>query len=104
MEAMAMAKPVVASSVRGNRDLVDCGHTGYLVELGDVSGLAAALERLIIDGSLRAEMGQAGSRKIADYSLECVVGEMSAIYRKYLSEEPSSVGGHVDKMPEQLPQ
>lgn len=51
MEAMAAGKPVVATDVRGNRDLVDDGHTGFLVRLGDVCGLAAALERLICDRS-----------------------------------------------------
>ena len=39
MEAMAMGLPVVASNVRGNRDLVEKGRTGFLVELGDISGL-----------------------------------------------------------------
>ncbi len=84
MEAMAAGKPVVASDVRGNRDLVEDGRTGLLVELGDVSGLATALERLITDPELRATMGAAGREKIQDYSLEKVLTEMGAIYDRYL--------------------
>ena len=84
MEAMAMGLPVVASNVRGNRDLVEKGHTGFLVELGDISGLVRALERLILDRELRVAMRAAGRNKIQDYSLEKVLAEMSSIYERYL--------------------
>ncbi|WP_258359789.1 glycosyltransferase family 4 protein [Moorella sulfitireducens] len=84
LEAMAASKPVVATDVRGNRDLVEDGRTGFLVELGDVPGLAAALERLITDPELRAAMGAAGRKKIQDYSLEKVLVEMAGIYDRYL--------------------
>lgn len=84
MEAMAAGKPVVATNVRGNRDLVEVGRTGLLVELGDVPGLAKALERLISDPELRSAMGAAGREKIQDYSLEKVLVEMAGIYDRYL--------------------
>lgn len=84
MEAMATGKPVVASNVRGNRDLVEHGKTGLLVELGDVPGLVKALERLTSDPELRAAMGAAGQEKIRDYSLEKVLAEMAGIYDRYL--------------------
>lgn len=86
MEAMAAGKPVVASNVRGNRDLVEHGKTGLLVELGDVPGLAKALERLISDPELRVAMGVAGRAKIQDYSLEKVLTEMATIYDRYLKQ------------------
>jgi glycosyltransferase involved in cell wall biosynthesis len=86
MEAMAAGKPVVATNVRGSRDLVDDGRTGFLVEPGDVTGLAAALERLMRDPELRASMGAAGKAKIQDYSLDRVLAEMAAIYNRYLDE------------------
>lgn len=84
MEAMAAGRPVVATNVRGNRDLVDDGCTGYLVEPGEVEGLAVALERLARDPELRASMGAAGREKIKDYSLDRVLAEMAAIYGRYL--------------------
>jgi len=84
MEAMAMGLPVVASNVRGNRDLVENGQTGFLVELGDVAGLAQALEKLILDRELRNAMGKAGQKKIQDYSLEKVLAEMRSVYERYL--------------------
>lgn len=84
MEAMAAGKPVVATNVRGNRDLVENGRTGFLVELGDVPGLAAALEKLLVDSELRTAMSAAGREKIQDYALEKVLVEMSNIYDRYL--------------------
>jgi glycosyltransferase involved in cell wall biosynthesis len=84
MEAMAAGKPVVATNIRGNRDLVEHGRTGLLVELGDVRGLTAALERLIADPGLRDSMGRAAQEKIKDYSLDRVLAEMEAIYGRYL--------------------
>ena len=84
MEAMAMGLPVVASNVRGNRDLVENGRTGFLVELGDIPGLIRAMERLILDPALRADMGAAGRNKIQDYSQDRVLAEMSSIYERYL--------------------
>jgi len=86
MEAMAMGLPLVASNVRGNRDLVEDGQTGFLVELGDVVGLARAMEKLILDRELRNAMGEAGQKKIQDYSLEKVLVEMERIYERYLEE------------------
>lgn len=80
MEAMAADKPLVATNVRGNWDLVEHGKTGLLVELGNVGGLVAAIERLALDSQLRAAMELAGREKIRDYSLEKVLAEMGAIY------------------------
>jgi len=84
MEAMAAGKPVVATNVRGNRDLVADGRTGLLVEPGDVPGLAKALATLISDRRLRVALGAAGREKIQAYSLEKVLGEMAAVYDRYL--------------------
>ncbi len=92
MEAMAAGKPVVASNVRGNRDLVEHGRTGFLVELEDISGLIQAFEKLILDRQLRISMGIAGQKKIRDYSLENVLAEMSDIYDLYLSRKSPGVG------------
>ncbi len=84
MEAMAAGKPVIATNVRGSRDLVEDGCTGFLVRLGDAAGLAAALERLARDPELRISMGAAGREKIREYSLQRVLAEMAEVYGRYL--------------------
>jgi len=90
MEAMAAAKPVIATNVRGNRDLVENGRTGLVVELGDLQGFVKALERLISDSRLRFSMGEAGRGKIKSYSLDNVSLEMNRIYDRFLNSERNS--------------
>ena len=77
MEAMAAGKPVVATDIRGNRDLVEDGVNGYLVKLGDVEGLANSIIKLVEDDDLRKEMGKKGQEIIEAYSLENVLVEMT---------------------------
>jgi len=84
MEAMAAGKPVVATDIRGNRDLVKDGVNGFLVKLGDVQGLVDSILKLANDKNLRDQMGKKGRELIEDYSLENVLEEMAEIYDKFL--------------------
>lgn len=63
LEAMAHAKPVVASAVGGLRDLVVDGETGLLVPPRDSRALRRALERLLGDTELRRRLGVAGRER-----------------------------------------
>jgi len=65
-EAMAHARPVVASAVGGYLDLVVDGRTGVLVPPRDVPALRAALERLLRDPELRRELGAAGRARVSE--------------------------------------
>ena len=60
MEAQAMAVPVVATNIRGCRQVVEDGRTGLLVEPRDPKALARAIARLGGNRELRARMGVAG--------------------------------------------
>jgi phosphatidyl-myo-inositol dimannoside synthase len=60
LEAMAAAKPVVASRVGGLPAVVQSGDNGYLVEERDPAALASAILRLAEDRSLRESMGARG--------------------------------------------
>lgn len=84
MEAMACGKPVIATDVRGSRDLLQHGKTGYLVSSNQVNELVHALERLIKDNNLRKRMGEAGRAAVQSYSIENILQEMELIYERYL--------------------
>ena len=58
-EAMAYARPVIASAVGGLVDAVDDGITGLLVPPRDVPALRMAIERLLADAGLRRRLGEA---------------------------------------------
>jgi len=58
LEAWAMARPVLASDVEGNRSLIEPGVAGLL--FGDEAELFEQAERLAADPALRARLGAAG--------------------------------------------
>jgi glycosyltransferase involved in cell wall biosynthesis len=60
LESMSAGKPVVATAVGGNPELVQHGKTGYLVPPGDPKSMAEALLRLLANPGLRHEMGLEG--------------------------------------------
>ncbi|HEX7120357.1 MAG TPA: glycosyltransferase family 4 protein [Longimicrobiales bacterium] len=63
LEAMALARPVVASAVGGLPELLDEG-AGVLVPPGDAAALAAALDGLLRDPAAAAELGRRGRRRL----------------------------------------
>jgi len=64
LEAMASARPVVASEVAAIPAAVRDGDTGLLVPPGDPRALRAALDRLARDPALRAGIGVAARRRV----------------------------------------
>ena len=66
LEAMAHARPVVASAVGGLLDLVVDGETGLLVPPRDVAALRGALERLLGDAELRRRLGEAARVRVRE--------------------------------------
>jgi glycosyltransferase involved in cell wall biosynthesis len=63
IEAMLCGLPVIATDIRGPREQVVAGETGWLVPPRLVQPLSQALRRLIVEPSLRARMGEAGRRR-----------------------------------------
>jgi len=64
LEAMAAAKPVVASDLAGIPMAVSDGETGRLVPERDPAALATALADLLADRELAARMGAAGRARV----------------------------------------
>ena len=63
MEAAASGIPIVATDIRGCREVVAHGENGLLVPVRDGDALAAAITRLSDDADLRTRMGEAGRAK-----------------------------------------
>lgn len=66
MEAAASGLPVVATDVRGCREVVDDGENGLLVPKRDAPALASAIETLVKDRELRRRMGAVGRAKAVE--------------------------------------
>lgn len=66
LEGMARRRAVVATPVGGTPELVLDEKTGLLVPPRDPGALADAIKRLLADPSLRARLGEAGHRRVAE--------------------------------------
>jgi glycosyltransferase involved in cell wall biosynthesis len=64
LEAQAAERPVVTTRATGAVDSIVDGVTGLLVPVADSASLASALERLIEDRSLAAELGRNGRQRV----------------------------------------
>jgi len=85
MEAAACGVPVVASDIRGCRQVVDDGVTGLLVPARDSQALAAAVEELAGDAQRRHAMGKAAAAKAeAEFDDRRVAATTLAVYRRLL--------------------
>ena len=89
LEAMALGRPVVATSVGGNPELVEDGVTGLLVPRGDAPALARAVTSLLHDPARRARMGEAAARRAAQvFDEERLVAELLDAYESALVPSP----------------
>jgi len=87
IEAMLMAKPVVATDIRGSREEVVAGETGILVPVRDAGALSQAFITLARDRTMRQRMGEAGRmRALALYDESVVVAKQVAALRAYLPD------------------
>jgi glycosyltransferase involved in cell wall biosynthesis len=76
LEAMASARPVIASDVAAVASAVDHGSTGLLVPPGDPGALAAAVVSLADDPSRRLAMGLAGRAVVeSDFDLDACTAQ-----------------------------
>lgn len=81
LEAMALGRPVVATTVGGTPELVADGETGLLVPPRDVGALTAALKRVLDDEGLRRRLGKAGRLRVAErFSTEAMTRDVLAVY------------------------
>ncbi len=81
MEAMAAGKPVVASDIPANRELVLPGETGYLVPPGDRVGYMQFLRVFMDDPALRQRLGSAGQARMRhDFSVSQMIERYANLY------------------------
>jgi glycosyltransferase involved in cell wall biosynthesis len=81
LEYMAAGRPIVATAVGGNVELIDDGVTGLLVPSDNAGALASAIQRLLTDRSFAARLGAAARRRaIERFSREAMVRRFENFY------------------------
>lgn len=88
-EAMVKGKPVIATAVGGNFDMVQHGVNGLLVRPNDVSSLAHAMRQLIADSALRQRLGNAAQQSMQAFSADAVVPQFERLYARLLARQKS---------------
>ncbi len=92
-EAMALEKPVIASTAGGNPELVEDGRSGLLVPPRNPAAFAAALSRLLGDPGLGRRLGLAGRERIlAGFTVEKRLDRIEALYCRLLRESEAGPG------------
>jgi glycosyltransferase involved in cell wall biosynthesis len=84
LEALSAGKPIIATNVRGNRDLVMNGLNGYLVPVSDIDRTVEAFNILIYNSDDRLIMGNNSKGLSANYDLKKIVCDMEKIYGEAL--------------------
>jgi glycosyltransferase involved in cell wall biosynthesis len=91
LEAMAAGRPVVATRVGGNPEVVVDGETGLLVPPRDPRALADAVLRLLGDPALAGRLGEAARRRVeSQFTLEQMVSRMQELYDQLLARKQAA--------------
>lgn len=84
MEAMACGLPCIASSIRGNVDLLENGVGGYLNSVNDIDGFAKSIITIANDYEVRKKMMKNNLNRIKNYDVEIVKKEIEKIYKEVI--------------------
>jgi glycosyltransferase involved in cell wall biosynthesis len=86
LEPMAAGIPAVTWRVKGNRECVRPGHSGFLAEPGDLDATAKAIVDLLRDGDLRRRLGAAAARDVRSrFDENAVVDRLRSVYAALLT-------------------
>lgn len=88
LEAMSLATPIIASDIRGNRELASRG--GVVVPCRDSLAIAKAMQTLVGDPAMRRRLGEAGRTAVLDvYDFKRVATQHDAVYAQVLAARSS---------------
>ena len=76
-----MGVPVIASDIRGCREVIVHQETGLLFPPRDIPSFAAAVESLLTDVRMRRRLGEAGSKRVfGNFTEDRTAGRLMALY------------------------
>ncbi len=84
LEAMSMGVPVVATRIRGIRDLIGDDRCGVLCDVGDSEAMAAAIGALLDDPPRAHALGRQGQERAVSFTIDRVLDAYEQIYRSLL--------------------
>ncbi len=91
LEAMACGTPVVATKVGGLQTVVEDGGSGLLVEPGDHSALAEAMEQVLMDHRLRMHLAHGARDRAERFTWHRVGDGIESLYERVLAERAARI-------------
>ncbi|MFN8525923.1 MAG: glycosyltransferase [Chloroflexota bacterium] len=86
LEAMAAARPVVATAVGGTDEAVADGETGLLVPARDSEALASGIRRILGAPALARRLAAAGRERVErEFSATAMVAQVTGLYESALA-------------------
>jgi glycosyltransferase involved in cell wall biosynthesis len=90
LEAMAMGKPVVATDVGEQREIIDHGIDGYLVSPGDVKEMTERILQLLTKPEALDQMSRSARAKAEQYSADAYVENLERLYAELAANTRSN--------------
>ncbi|MFW6303952.1 MAG: glycosyltransferase family 4 protein [Candidatus Sumerlaeota bacterium] len=85
VRALGMGRPVIASTAGTTRELITDGKNGLLVSPDSAKELSQAMERLVLNPSLRERLGSTARKQLLEkHGEEAIAGRMQKIYDSLL--------------------
>ncbi|MCL6584498.1 MAG: glycosyltransferase [bacterium] len=85
LEAMSCARPVVASCVGGNQEIVQTGRCGFLASPHDVSAFVYSIQTLLDHPLMARRFGECARKVVVErYHLRAMVERYEELYRQML--------------------
>jgi glycosyltransferase involved in cell wall biosynthesis len=90
LEAMALGRPVVATTAGGLPEVIEHGVSGWLVAPAEPQALAAAISSLLDNAALRTSLGSAAKERANDhFALPAIARRLCDIYRTLITSRMS---------------
>jgi glycosyltransferase involved in cell wall biosynthesis len=90
LEELASGLPVIAFDIEGNLPIIHHGFNGLLVKSGDIDQLAASIELLASDVSVRRTLSDGARLKVQEYGWESCVGKYEKAFAHLIQRTKSS--------------
>jgi len=82
-EAQSWGRPVIATRVGGNDDLIENGVSGIFYEPGDVQSLQGVMTDLLHNETLSKTLGENGFKKVNQYGMARHIASIKTLYNEY---------------------